>query len=248
MLTIGWLASNGQTGPVFQYTNPSKDNLRSLALEQSPKGYAYREYLVEVVSLALADTLTLSISFKNIDWIFDHLDLEEIYFEEGEYQNSGYDPTTKKMDPSLGHKKTMFVWVLRVGSYAIPLIKGDCGNILIAKVIRTIKQSSPIKKDISLIPSTQEDGFRDKEISFSVPKNLRVDSKEIPDKEENPNIPKDEKKWNLRPVFVVAGVTVGTVTLGSLAYFLIKKANQKPPIISGDSGDSGGPVGVPGHE
>jgi len=239
LLTTAWLASNGQTGPVFQYTNPTKEVLRSLALEESAKGYAYRNYLVRVVDGALD---TLDVSVENVSWIFDHLFLEEVYFEEEDYQNSGYDPTKNEMVPSIGHQKTMFVWVLRVGSYTIRLIKGDCGNILVAKVIRKIPPSLPIQEeDLSLI-FKEEDPLKEKESSFSLPKDLATASREV--ETENPvEIPKIKKVVNWKPIIVVSGITIGTATIGTLAYYLINNAKKPTPITP----DTGGPAGVPGH-
>jgi hypothetical protein len=214
VLAMIWLISNGQTGPVFQYTNPSKEELKSLALEESARGYAYRSYLADVVGKALSDTL--DISSENIDWIFNHLFLEEVYFEEEEYKNSGYDPKTQKMDPSRGHEKTMFVWVLRVGSYAIPLIKGDCGNILVAKVIRIKrKQSSPKQKDFSLISSVQDDLFKDKEVFFSPPKDIgsRFQNFKAFEQSNLVEIPKIKikKVVDWKKVAKIGGISVGVV-------------------------------------
>ena len=137
ILTMNWLISNGQTGPVFQYTHPSKQTLLGLALSETIEGSVYRNYLVDKINLGLRDT-TLRVSNSNISSIFDHLFLEEVYLEEGSYDNSGYDPSKKRMNPSLGHKWTGFAWVFRIGTYTIILIKEDCGNILTVQVIRKV--------------------------------------------------------------------------------------------------------------
>jgi hypothetical protein len=244
VLATIWLISNGQTGPVFQYTNPSKEELKSLALEESARGYAYRSYLADVVGKALSDTL--DISSENIDWIFNHLFLEEVYFEEEEYKNSGYDPKTQKMDPSRGHEKTMFVWVLRVGSYAIPLIKGDCGNILIAKVIRIKKQSSPQRRDIdiSLSPSKQDDLFKEKEIPFSPPKDLGSASREFKSSEPSNlvEVPRNKKVVNWLKVATFGGIGVGVVGTAALLYAILNKnGDNKVPSVPFVPTDPTGP-------
>jgi len=137
ILTLSWLVSNGQTGPVFQYTHPSKQTLLELALSKTIEGYVYRNYLVEKINLGLVDT-TVRVSRANIISIFEHMFLEEVYLKEGSYMNSGYNPLKTKMDPSVGHEWTGFAWVFRMGTYVIIIIKEDCGNILTVPVIRKV--------------------------------------------------------------------------------------------------------------
>jgi len=121
---------------VFPYNYPSKKTLMNLVMENSAKGKAYGDYLLYAVNLGLADT-TLTISRENISTLFNNLFSEEFILEEGKYMNSGYDSIFQKMVPSIGHKRQGFVWTFRIGTYTIRLIKADCGNILITKVIRT---------------------------------------------------------------------------------------------------------------
>lgn len=243
LLTIVWLVSNGQTGPVFQYTTPSKETLKSLTLEESSKGYAYRNYLIGVVAESLIDTL--KISEKSTDLIFNNLFFEEVYFEEGEYKNSGYDSTAKKMVPSIGHEKTMFVWVVRIGSYIIPLIKGDCGNILVAKVIRKKPLSVEGSEQVDPSPSFVEQDLSDREQSFSPPKDLGTAFREFKEPTENPVVEEfpDLQQKRRRPGLVIAGVALGTAGLATVFYFIFKKPNipNIPPP------DNGKPGGVPGH-
>lgn len=135
LLALGWLNVIGQTGPVFPYNHPLKQDLKSLALENSPKGYAFRNYMIEVINLNLKDT-TLRFSEVDVSFIFENLFFEEVYLNDGGYYNSGYNSSSKKMVASLGHKWTGFVWVFRFGTFSFPLIKEDCGNILKAEVFR----------------------------------------------------------------------------------------------------------------
>lgn len=134
-LSIVLMSLSGQTGPVFQYNHPLKQTIKTLSLENSSKGHAFRTYLLEVVNSNLKDT-TLLFSKEDIPFIFESLYFEEVYLQQGGYMNSGYNPSMKKMVPSLGHKWIGFAWVFRIGTFSFPLIKEDCGNILKTEVFR----------------------------------------------------------------------------------------------------------------
>jgi len=146
ILTLGWLKLNGQTGPVFQYTNPSKQEIYNLAMEESPKGYAFRTYLLEVINEGLRDTISFLPS--KINDVFNNLYFEEIYLLDEPYKNSGYNPSKKSMVPSDGNPWKGFGWVFRIGSYSIRILKGDCANILKTKVIRRFVSTPPSSKQI----------------------------------------------------------------------------------------------------
>ena len=118
--------------------SPSKEKLKELAFTADAKGYAFRNSFIENTNVGLKDT-TYKASVTRLDEFFDHLYLEEVYLQESGYKNSGWNPVTQKMVPSIGHKWTGFVWVFRIGTFAIPIIKGDCGNILSVPVIRIQK-------------------------------------------------------------------------------------------------------------
>lgn len=132
-----WIELNcfSQTKAVFPYDNPSKDILRELAFTPNAKGFAFRTSLIESINTGLADT-TFKVSATRLDEIFNHLYLEEVYLEESGYKNSGWNSVSKKMVPSIGHKWSGFAWVFRIGSFAIIVIKGDCGNILAVPVTK----------------------------------------------------------------------------------------------------------------
>lgn len=140
ILAMNWLVSNGQTGPVFPYDNPSKQKLYNLATSDTPKGNAFIDYMVNVINIGLRDT-TFRVSQLDVDDIFANLFLEEFYLNEGEYSNSGYNPSREKMIPGIGHAWNGFGWVYRKGNFSLRLIKGDCANILRTRVLR--KNVSP---------------------------------------------------------------------------------------------------------
>ncbi|MFA7000195.1 MAG: hypothetical protein WC241_03720 [Candidatus Paceibacterota bacterium] len=140
ILAMNWLVSNGQTGPVFPYDNPSKQKLYNLATSDTPKGNAFIDYMVNVINIGLRDT-TFRVSQFDVDDIFANLFLEEFYLNEGEYSNSGYNPSKEKMIPGVGHAWNGFGWVYRKGTFSLRLIKGDCANILRTRVLR--KNVSP---------------------------------------------------------------------------------------------------------
>ena len=140
ILILSWSKLNGQTEPVFPYNHPDKQTLHSLALEGTEKGYNDRTKIVQVINLGLKDT-TFCVSDSYIDFIFQHLNLEEVELKEGCYMNSGWNPSLNKMVSSVGHELGWgFQWVFRIGTYSIILIKEDCGNVLTVPVIRTIIQ------------------------------------------------------------------------------------------------------------
>lgn len=136
LVALSAIKVTGQVGPVFPYTSPSKEALKSLAKKESAKGETYRNYLVKIINIGLRDT-TLRVDARYVDFIFEHIYLEEVNLEDGAFKNSGYDPTANQMHPSLGHKIGWgFQWVFRVGTFTIVIIKRDCGNILEVPVIR----------------------------------------------------------------------------------------------------------------
>lgn len=149
--------ANGQVGPVFPYTSPSKEALMSLAKQESAKGETYRNYLVKSINIGLRDT-THKVETQEIDYIFDHIFLEEVNLQDGMFKNSGYDPSTNKMHPSSGHKIGWgFQWVFRVGTFTIVIIKRDCGNILEVPVIRRKVELPPEIPDRFIKTETEKD-------------------------------------------------------------------------------------------
>jgi len=149
-------SSFGQVQAIFPNRNsPSKEELKELAFQETAKGFAFRNSLVETINIEL-DT-TFKVSVTRLNEIFDHLYYEEVYLEEGKYKNSGWNPSTKKIVQSIGHKWTGFAWVFRIGTFSIICIKGDCGNILAVSAIRVekIKQEIVyINKDPKVIRDT----------------------------------------------------------------------------------------------
>ena len=222
VLTINWLISNGQTGPVFQYTHPSKQTLKELAKEETVKGYVYRTYLINRINLGLKDT-TFKVSESYIDFIFNHLYLEEVYLSEGNYMNSGYDPSLRKMNQSIGHKWQGFAWVFRIGTYSIILIKEDCGNILTVSPIRKFVPSlnTEVQKPIIERPLSNKNDW-----VFQEPKKLYEPKVNL----YLPPASKEKKKIKIGWVVIPVGVAI----LGTAAYFFFK--------------DYGGPAGAPGHD
>lgn len=150
-LIISSQNTSAQTGPVYKYTHPSLETLKDLCFQTTPKGVAYRNYLINAVNVGLRDTLT--ITEDNLSWVFDHLHDEEVYLEEGVYMNSGWNPSSNKMVPSVGHKWTGFAWVLRVGSYVLILTKKDCGNILKYPVKRIVVEKKQFRSDVYVSPT-----------------------------------------------------------------------------------------------
>lgn len=222
LLTLGWSTINGQTGPVFQYTHPSKQILEELAKEGTIKGYVYRTYLVEKINLGLIDT-TFKVSEAYVDFIFNHLYFEEVYLEEGNYMNSGYNPSTEKMTPSVGHKWTGFAWVFRVGTYAITLIKEDCGNILTGLVTRKFIPK-PLATVEQLITSKQDNW------SFQIPRRVYEEKERIIDFSlYQPPVTVKKNKW---VKWVVGGVVLSAVT----TYLIMNHSHHY---------DGGGPGGAP---
>jgi hypothetical protein len=213
-LILSWSIINGQTGPVFQYTHPSKQILEELVKEETVKGYAYRTYLVGKINLGLIDT-TFKVSASYVDFIFNHLYFEEVYLEEGNYMNSGYNPSTKKMTPSMGHKWTGFAWVFRIGTYSITVIKEDCGNILSGIVSRKY-----IPKPLAIIEQDDWSFMAPKKVYEQPPINLGF---------YKPPVAEKKHKW---VKWVVGGVILSAATT---AYLMSRSHHY----------DGGGPGGAP---
>jgi len=154
LVALSVIKVSGQVGPVFQYTSPSIEALKSLAKQESVKGETYRNYLIKTINIGLRDT-TLRVDARYVDYIFNHLFLEEVNLEDDMFKNSGYDPITNSMCPSLGHKIGWgFQWVFRIGTFTIVIIKRDCGNILEVPVIRR-KVELPPEKPVEKVQQQQ---------------------------------------------------------------------------------------------
>ncbi|HPS21465.1 MAG TPA: hypothetical protein PLO44_01510 [Candidatus Paceibacterota bacterium] len=130
-----------QTGPVFNYTSPSKSELENFSLASTKKSSEYRNLLVSAVQ----GKLSFAVTTANVSWIFSKLFLEEVTLQEGAYQNSGWNASTQKMETSTGHAYHGFVWVFRFNGVSFPLIKGNCGNILLCAAFEAVAQTAPIQ-------------------------------------------------------------------------------------------------------
>lgn len=207
------LISNGQTGPVFQYTNPDKETIHSLAVSETPKGYAFRTYLIDVINVELKDT-TFKVSLANIDYIFNNLYFEEFYLKEGEYSNSGYNPSLQKMVSGKGHEWTGFGWVFRVGTFSIRLLKGDCANILKTPVIRITQ--TPIAKEEKVFYPPIDLGVK----TFEPPKETPVWKYEPTEVQ--------KKKFFHRKGVKIGCFVIGAGGLGGIVYAIFHKGQSTP--------------------
>lgn len=130
-----------QVGPVFNYTNPTKSELESFSLAGTKKSSEFRNLLVSAVQ----GKLSFAVTTANVSWIFSKLFLEEVTLQEGAYQNSGWNASTQKMETSTGHAYHGFVWIFRFNGVSFPLIKGNCGNILLCAAFEAVEQTAPIQ-------------------------------------------------------------------------------------------------------
>ena len=216
LVALSVIKANGQVGPVFPYTSPSKEALKSLAKQESAKGETYRNYLVKIINIGLRDT-TLRVDARYVDFIFEHIYLEEVNLEDGMFKNSGYDPSTDKMHPSMGHKIGWgFQWVFRVGTFTIVIIKRDCGNILEVPVIRTKVETPPqehfvpAERDLNQYAHTdfiKQERFIDPNPDLFVTKTIRT------------------KTWFGRKWPLVVGTTV---VVGVTSYLLSRQGKSTP--------------------
>lgn len=243
ILATVWLGSNGQTGPVFPYNHPSKEVLHALASGTSIKAYRDREAIVEAAQRVLKDT-ALYLSEASIDFIFDHLFLEEVYLTERSYLNSGFNLGKNTMDPSIGHKWTGFAWVLRVGSYSSPLIKEDCGNVLQAPVVRTARYVVDNASQNQNQPSDVVQKQTNQVTEFVEPETIEeLMTTEIPDDYEEPFTPTDKKntKKVLKKVLILVGSALFTSAVAVITTKAVKRNNNKTPVVAGE------PAKVPMH-
>lgn len=133
------LECKAQTGPVFNYTNPTKSELESFSLAGTKKSSEYRNLLVSAVQKKLSFAVTTA----NVAWIFSKLSLEEVTLQEGSYWNSGWNPTTQKMETFAGHAYHGMMWVFRYNGISFPLIKANCGNIVFCDSFEAVAQTIP---------------------------------------------------------------------------------------------------------
>ena len=209
------LISNGQTGPVFQYSNPDKETIHSLAVSENAKGYAFRTYLIGIINIGLKDT-TLKVSLANINYVFNNLFFEEFYLKEGEYSNSGYNPTLKKMIPGKGHEWTGFGWVFRVGTFSLRLLKGDCANILKTPVIREIIKQPVAKEEKAFYPPVDL-GVKPFETPKETPPVWRYEPPEI-----------QKKKFFQKKGVKIGCFVIGTGGIGGILYAIFHKGHSAP--------------------
>jgi len=123
------------------------------------------------------------------------------------------------MVSSTGHKWSGFGWVFRVGTFVLPLLKGDCANILTVPVIRlfpkktidTKKPETPEVTNWTFVPLV----VKEDAIAQIVPLKLPI----TPSK-------KKFKVWI--PI-------LGALVLGTAAALLLKKgklaSTPAPPVI-----------------
>jgi len=174
------------------------------------------------------------VSNSNIEWIFNHLYLEEVYLKEGD-KNSGYNPALQKMVPSLVNKWTGFAWVFRFGTFVIPLIKGDCANILTVPATRVHIDQAP--QDSPGISKKEDWVFRPVVVKEEIPESIvRLN---IP-------VPASSKKK-----FKIWIPILGAAILGTTAALLLRKGKAAPivvPVIEPRTMPPGlpsGPGGIP---
>ena len=217
-----WFGVNGQTGPVFPYNNPSKQTIFKLASSQTLEGEAYSSYMTKAVNLGLRDT---DYKVSSVGEIFSHLHFEDITLVAGSYINSGYNKQKHEMVQSVGNAWSGFAWVYRMGTYAIILLKGDCGNVLEVEVVRS-KVTPPTNAYVP--PPRDVTGY------VPAPRQYTPPIKPAP---------------TLKNKFPWAWVVVAAIVGGGTAYELSKKKAApvgKPggaPSTTG--GDTGGPGGAP---
>lgn len=129
LITVSQI-SKGQLSPVLPYNNLGQplDTIKALALGTSAKSLAFRNCIVENIKDLLKDTLVFS--EENLGWAFQYFFSEEVVLKAGEYQNSGWNAKTGKIEFFSGKDFTGFVWIFRIGSYETVICKGNCANPL----------------------------------------------------------------------------------------------------------------------
>ncbi|MBU0612162.1 hypothetical protein KKA39_02245 [Patescibacteria group bacterium] len=130
----------GQRQPVLPYGNHSPEEIYELCMGTSVKSLEFRKLVVEILRENLKDTLIFS--EKNLKWASGYFSSEEMYLEEGQYENSGWNPTGK-IEFFPGHKWHGFVIVFRCGSHFAVICKQDCANILRIKKTSNENQIHP---------------------------------------------------------------------------------------------------------
>ncbi len=242
---MGWSEVGAKVEPVFEYTKPTKEQLLALATDSSAKGKAFKDYLVLSANTALVDTaFFLTNDEKGIQFLFENLFQEEITLEEGKYTNSGYDSESGKMVPSIGHKiEGRFQWVFRIGTYTIPIIKRDCGNILQCKPTRRITSPGPILN----YPETQKgDTVIIINYSYYYFEGEKTISPPVP---ESPLNFEKKRFWDTK-FWKIARWPLGIGIVGVSGYFLLRDngGNDGGPAPTPGHDGGGGPAPTPGHQ
>lgn len=216
--------------PVFDYTNPTLDQIFSLAKGNTDEGRAYKQYMIAAVNVGLKDT---SFKVSSLDEIQSRLFLEEVTLEEGSFINSGYSRSQKVMKPSVGHYYHGFAWVYKIGTFSIILLKKNCANVLIVAPIR-IKLPDPVKQPAKkeyTPPAYNPPSYTP--TSYKAPAYVNFTPTRTTVKKNNTLL------W----------VGLGAVAAGVITYFFLKGKNSGGPGGAPPTLETGGPGGAPltGH-
>lgn len=230
ILALVGFASKAQVEAVFPYTTPTKDVIQKLASSNTLKGLAYRQEILKALNVGLRDTTYRPTTMEEV---FSHLFSEDMELKAGTFINSGYNTKTHQMDESVGHYYNNFLWVFKIGTYTIPLLKADCANVLIVQPIRN--------ELLEFIPTPKEE--EQKKIQFEVPKpEIAVPAHFT--FTQTPAAKVKNHKW--------VKWVIGTIAAGGIAYLatkLLNKSKKGSPGGADLTTEEGNPGGAPltGH-
>ena len=114
-LVLGTKFGLGQRSPFLTKNDlgHSKEELIKLTFGTSSKSLAIKSYLVEKLDSLLKDTLEFS--EQNLKWAFNYFYEKEMFLAADQYQNSGWNQKTEKIEYIPGVDYKGLIWFVKIG-------------------------------------------------------------------------------------------------------------------------------------
>lgn len=156
LITVSQI-SKGQLAPVQPYKNTgySWDEIKKFMFDTtSARSIAFKNCVLDELKSGLKDTL--QVLEENLGWASQNkfMFCEERTLKTGEYQNSGWNTTTGKIEFFPGKDLICFVWICRIGTHEIILCKTNCMNVLDVTEQKIVQQQTQVVQQVVQVIDT----------------------------------------------------------------------------------------------
>ena len=146
-------------------TGHTLEQLRDLAFDTiNTKSIQFHDYVVEKITECLKDSFPFTADDLDQALQDKYMSCEKMTLDSGTYENSGWNPTTQKIEFFLGKKDlTTYVWVFRLGTHRAVICKSNCANILniLGAIKKPVQPVQPAKKADTTTVKTEEPKKKD---------------------------------------------------------------------------------------